>query len=619
MLKTIISSNLTKAAKEFNIKLYNFNVEKPAFDDHGDYATNIALVLAKSLKKSPMEVAQKIVTKIPETEFIKKIEIVKPGFINFYLKEEYLVKQLQEVIKKGKKFGSSNIGKKRKVVLEHTNVNPNKAFHIGHLRNACLGDSSKKILEFLGYDVEVQYYVDDTGVQVAVAVMALKDFGISPLKDEKYDHFVSRAYVNAMEELEKNDSLKIRQNEIINSLDKQEGELAEFARILSAKVIYGNLETMHNFDIEYDLLVWESDVLLSGFWEKTFEILKKSKVFKFIEAGKNKGCWVIEGVLGSDKVIIKSNGVVTYTGKDIAYHFWKFNILNKDFLYKKWPNKLQVKPLFTTAPDGKKSNKYGKAELAVNFIDKRQSFPQQAIKESLIMLSYGELSKNLYHVDYGVVFLSSKTAKDLGVEIADEKKQQAMSGRKGIEVLADDLLDLVERKISINHPKSPAVHQTAVGSIKYYMLNCNTHSDITFDHERALDIYGNTGSYIQYTFARCVSILSKAKNKGKIINYRKSYNKQELNLNREEIEVLRSIHQFPEIVQEAGMQYAPNLICNFTFELAKKFNTFYSKHHILNDSTDSPNEDFRLLLTAAVAQVIENGLNLLGIQAPSKM
>jgi len=615
LTKDKIIKVLKKTLQELKMQQKNILVEHPEKEIHGDYASNIALVLAKDFGLSPMKIAKQIVENFPETQLIKKIEIVQPGFINFFLKEDFLIKKLKEIVSSGKKFGSANIGQNKKVVLEHTNVNPNKALHIGHLRNACLGNSVERILKFLGYDVEVQYYVDDTGVQVAGTVLAVTELGIKPKKNEKYDHFASRAYVEATKRLKENPELKIKQSEIIQSLDNQKGRLADFAKKMTTKIIYDNLNTMYAFGIDYDLLVWESDILTSGFWEKAFEVLRKSNAFVKFKSGKYEDCWVIKKVLGDDKVIIKSDGVVTYTGKDIAYHLWKFDLLGKDFLYKAWSKKIQAKDLWTTSREGMASNKLGKADLVINFIDVRQIFPQQVVKKSLEILGYKKQSKNLIHVGYGIVSLSPKTAKELGVDISDKKTQYAMSGRKGIGVLADDILNLIEKKIKINHPESPAIYDVAIGAIKYYMLSYNTYSNIVFDYEQALSLYGNTGPYLQYTYTRCKSILMKARKRYKNVDVKQSYD----NPNIEEVAILRWIYRFPEIVQKAGSQYAPHLICDFLFELARRFNTLYEKHPILVHQKNREVSNFRILLTIAVGRIIESGLNLLGVNAPEKI
>lgn len=612
MAELKLKEKLDKVLKDIFGEAVDFDIEKPANRSFGDFATNAAMKLAKEMKKPPLEIADQIAKKLGKDDLIEKVEIKAPGFINFFIKKDYYIKELDQIISKNERYGESNIGDGKKVVLEHTNVNPNKALHVGHLRNSCLGNSCEKILEFSGYDVEAQYYVDDTGVQVAVTLLGLKKLDLKKKENEKFDHFAQRVYVAAQSAIEKDKTLEKEQKEIISSLDKQEGTDAVEAKDLATKVICANLETMHNLNIDYDLLVWESDILNEGFWQKAFNILKRNSKFIKAEKGKNAGCWVIQNVMGDDKVIVKSNGVATYTGKDIAYHLWKFNLLNKDFNYNLWPNNLQKKKLYTTSTNGQESLKFGRADIVTNFIDVRQTFAQEAVKESFKILGYEKEASSLFHIGYGIVFLSPKTAKALGVDVTDKKSRYPMSGRLGIGILADDLSSLLKENIKKDHSSSPSLDEIALGAIKYHMLKYNTYSDIVFDYEQALSLYGNTGPYLQYSYARCQSILKKA---GKKYNNMTKYD----NINEEETQILQTLIQFPEVVKEAAQNYSPNIICNYLHELAKSFNTFYSKHTVLSEKNPEEVKNFRLLLTAATAIVLKNGLNLLGIPAPEKM
>lgn len=614
MYKQQIKLELDKIIGKIGVNKANFTVERPSEEKFGDYATNIAMILAKELKKSPLEIAKEIAGKFPKFDFIERIEIEHPGFINFHLKNERLIANLSEIVAAGEKYGRQDIGKNKKIVLEHTAVNPNKALHIGHLRSACLGSACEKILEFLGYDVEVEYYVDDTGVQVAVSALGALELEIDPEPKEKYDHFAGRAYVEAVKALEKKKNLEKVRDKIINTLDKQEGNELAFLKEFVSSVIQANLETVGTFGIDYDVLIWESDILLGKFWEKTFEILKKNPNFYLARTGKNEGCWVMRDIAENEKIIVKSNGVVTYTGKDIAYHLWKFNLLENGFKYKKWPADKQKKSLFSTSQDGKESKNFGHADSVVNFIDIRQTFPQQVVKNCLEVLGYHKEADNFKHIAYGMVSLAPKAARDLGIETEEGKNKYAMSGRAGIVVLADDLLNLIETKLKQKHREAPEPRKIAAAAIKYLMLVHNTYSDVIFSYDKALDFYGNTGPYLQYTYARCRSVLKKAGRKPK---FDERFN--ELRLSRQEIDILRCFVHFSEIVLDSGKQFAPNLICNYLFELASRFNTFYNKRPILKSKKGPVSADFRVLLTAAAAQVLENGLNLIGIDRLEKM
>lgn len=619
MFKSEIKKELKKISQELGGSAeMRFNVEKPVFEKFGDLSTNLALVLAKELKMSPIEIAKKISLSFPTLTFLERVEIEQPGFVNFYIKKEALLLVTKEILQKKERFGSSEIFNGQKIVLEHTNVNPNKALHIGHLRSTCLGSSVENILRFLGAKPEVHYYVDDTGVQVSITGLGFKELEGSKTteeKEEKFDHLAGKIYSQTVKDLEDNSKLLAKQKEIIRILDSQEeGETLNFFQELTKKILKSNLETTTSLEVNYDLLVWESDILKNGFFKKALEIMKENPNFYFAKKGKNKGCLVMKDESENEKVLVKSSGEATYTGKDIAYHLWKFNLLGADFKYKKWEEKSS---LFTTAKDGKSSDKFGKADLVINFIDNRQSFPQEMVRLALSHLGFKKEAENMIHVGYGVVSLSPKTAKALGKEISETKNQYAMSGREGIFVLADDLLDLVKKEVWKKHPDSPANTEIAIGALKYTMLNYNPFSDIVFSYDKALDIQGNSGPYLQYTFARCQSILEKAKKIKKEAEFNQKY--AEIHLNDEERAILRSLFLFPQKVRRAGEKHSPNLLTNFLFDLASRFNSFYAKHHVLQKGQAPMVSEFRLLLVASTAQVLENGLKLLGIKPIKKM
>lgn len=585
------------------------DIERPLDEKNGDYSTNIAMVISKKLKRNPREIAEEIIAKTYFGDVFERVEVAGGGFINFYFSKKALADNINEIIEKKSDYGKTDFGIGKKVVLEHTNVNPNKALHVGHLRNACLGSAIEKILEATGYDVEVQNYIDDTGVQVAATALGLRELNPIQKEGEKYDHFASRVYVEAIEKMEQDPAFKDKQTEIICALDKHEGEIAVYVKDLAKKILIENLKSMREFEIDYDLLVWESDIIGFEFWLSAFELLKKSDKFYKAEEGKNAGCYVIEGVMGEQKVIVKSNSVVTYTGKDIAYHLWKYNLLKKDFLYKKFDETQQSKELFTTDPQGHKEDCFGRADVVVNIVDVRQSFPQQAVKESLKVLGYQDQSEKLNHVGYGVVNLSSKTAENLGVDVSSDRSSYAMSGRKGIGVLADDLLKEAIKLVKKNHPQTEAAKEVALGAIKYYMLNYNPYSDITFDLETAINIYGNSGPYIQYAHARCASLIKKVADRAEG-EPTQEYNKVELSL-------AKCLEQYNDVVLSSADNFSPNSLCNYLFELAKKFNAFYATCPIINESDDIFSS--RMRLVKSTKQILSNGLELLSIPSPDKM
>lgn len=585
------------------------NLERPLDEKNGDYSTNVAMVMAKKIGRNPREIAEEIISQTHFSDIFERVEVAGGGFINFYLSKKALADNISEIIEKKSDYGKTQTNSDKKVVLEHTNVNPNKALHVGHLRNACLGSAIERILESSGYDVEVQNYIDDTGVQVAGTALGLRELSPTQMEGEKFDHFASRVYVQAMEKIEQDPDFKGKQAEIIHALDKHEGEIAVYVKDLAKKILIENLKSMHEFEIDYDLLVWESDIIGFDFWLAAFELLKKSDKFYKAEDGKNAGCYVIDDVMGDQKVIVKSNSVVTYTGKDIAYHLWKYNLLGKDFLYKKFEKTAQQKDLFTTDPDGEQSDKFGRADMVVNIVDVRQNFPQQAVKESLKALGYHDQSAKMNHVGYGVVNLSAKTAESLGVDTSSAQSSYAMSGRKGIGVLADSLLEEAIKLVKKNHPQTESAKQVALGAIKYYMLNYNPYSDIVFDFETALNIYGNSGPYIQYAHARCASLIQKASDRKE--------GEPTVDFNEAELSLAKHLERYCDVITASGENFSPNLLCNYLFELAKKFNAFYATCQIINESDEVFSS--RMKLVRATKQILANGLGLLSISAPDKM
>lgn len=649
-----IYNAIKKCYPQVDVKAEDIQLEHPVEEAHGDYACNISMLLSKQLKANPLEIAQRVVnffyssnevlhqTVLDEVRsstnssrpaqqgsnnklpvFLEKIDIAGPGFINFWLSKKYLTNHLSKIQNEGINFGKNSTGSNKKVALEHTNVNPNKALHIGHLRNACIGQAIERLWEASGYNVEVQYYVDDTGDQVAGTVLALRTLKIEPQEGIKFDHFSWDMYAKISEMFQTDEEIVQKKQEILRAVEEGNNEIATFTKNVATKIIADNLATCHWYGFDYDVLIWEGDILRRGLWEESFKILKKSKAFVLDTEGKNKGCWVIKdkatgGELGGDKVIVRSNGTVIYAGKDIAYHMWKFNLLNIDFKYKLFPNAPQKKPLWTTTNDtGGENPGIGKVDIVLNVIDVRQTFTLGSVKVALKALGYPEQSNNMHHIGYGVVYMSKGSMVKMGFATEEGKNIYAMAGRAGIGIMADTLLDKVKLEVEKRFPDSAFQSQLiAVAAIKYGMLTYNTFSDIIFDLDASLALTGNTGVYLQYTYARAKSVINKESRTPYTVNSIR-HAVYGLRLENEELAILRTLYKFPEVVLMAAKNYAPNLVCNYLFDLAQKFNTFYDKLPILKAPQEQ--KEFRLQLTAATAQVIKNGLHLLGIEAPERM
>jgi len=638
----VISNSIKKAFKDlFNFDLLQVGVEHPQNPLWGDYSTNAALMSAKGLNKSPVSLAREVLKWLQGAdlgEYFENISVAGPGFINFTLSKDYLLSQAVLVLKESSNFGANSVGSGKKVALEHSNVNPNKAAHIGHLRNAVIGQFLERVYEFIGYDVKVQYYSNDLGVQVSTSLLGMEKFGLEfdPVKYKKFDHYAWDVYAKISQMIDSDTDLRKELEDLIIKLDSRDAEVSQKQSQLSKKILKDNLMTFSYLDVDYDLIVYESSIKDMFMWEKTFEILKKNKEVYLATEGNSKGCWLVKmddkdrisldgdkniDSIESNKIIVRSNGIPTYTGKDIAYHMWKFGLLGIDFRYNKVLLGTQNKDLYETGVSGDLMDLFSNSNIIIDVIDVRQTYAMGAVKKALEHLGYKEQSSNLIHINYGHVYLSHKTATKLGYKPdgEDDKEYLAMSGRKGIGVKIDDFILMVEESLRSSFGDFPNVKDVRNSVIKFDMLRYDTFQDIIFDVEDALNLKGFTGPYIQYTHARANSLLEKV---GYTVNtenldYMIEMFKK-LEINSSALEVLKVIYKFPEIVMQSARQYAPNLICIYLYDLCQKFNSFYNDSPIINAETQDI-KDFRLFLTASVRQVIKNGLYLLGINAVDRM
>ena len=620
----IVTTHVAKAgSRVFGSLKAPVRVEVPTAKEHGDLSTNLALIVAKQRNENPMQLAEKLAAELRNEMAFEKVVVAAPGFVNFFLKPAFLLSSLKKLVSGLDSFPKQ----KQKIVIEHTNVNPNKAMHIGHLRNAVLGDVINRVLRRAGFTTEVQYYVDDTGVQVVDTFLGLKELKDVKRQDgEKYDHFCWRVYTEINETYEEQPKLLQKRALILQELEEPASATAKSVHAMAVDVLRDHLWTMGQFSIDYDLLVWESHIVAMHFWGKAFELLKKSKDFIKETKGKNAGCWVIKNPTeqgdadhSPDKVIVKSDGTVTYTGKDIAYHLWKYDLLGADFLYAPWSNAQQEKKLTTTDPAGKKAKTFGHADRVYNVIDVRQAYPQAMVRFALETLGYGEQATALRHVSYGVVALSAKTSGLLGTGNKEKGARFSMSGRKGFGIKVDDLLtkmieEVKHRDYEVTSERTVEkikAHDVAVGAIKYFMLRYNPHTDIVFDLEEALSLQGNTGVYLQYAHARAAGILEKA---GTAAG---STQKEGYDLSPSERMLLAKLFLWPSVLADAAESLAVNDICTYAFELAERFNAFYEANPV--NTAEGSARIARLELVSSFKKVLYDIACILGIVAPDKM
>lgn len=646
-------------------------VEHPAHDEHGDYATNVAMLLAKSLRRPPLQIAAAIRDSLQASGSIggllDTVEAVPPGFINMRLNWHNWAEwsAIQDAEQEGGKGNEATVEDKSalKVVIEHTSINPNKAAHIGHLRNSCIGDTLARLYKRIGYRVEVHNYIDDLGNQLADTVVGLLHTG-SHKEHQRFGDFCWDTYATINKAYSANPALTEERTRVLHELEQGHSSTAWLGELVAEKIVREHTAEMRQFGIRYDVLVWESHLVRQGFWAAAFAKLKETAAFTQVEEGKLAGCWVLrqgggaegaalesstgtsqasneassgkhstEGTAASeaasdtdhqaDKVLVRSNGILTYTAKDIAYHLWKFGLLDQSFTY----TRFATDGLWTTASVQGVNKRFGRADIVLNVIDHRQQYPQAMVKQALEALGFTRQAERLQHVSYGVVSLSPGTAEELGIDTSDGKASYAMSGRQGIGVKVDDMLGLMEQVIEEKRSRRTGLSSRAIAAaaIRYYLLRYNLHTEVVFDLHKATEITGNTGVYLLYAHARAASIIARAEKEVKGIAAAVTRSTPEFpdplapNQGLEPVEyaLLRQIAYWPETLEDAAAERAPNLIGTYAHELATAFNTFYAACPILK--AEEGRRSFRVWLTAKYKETLGDALQVLGLPTPSRM
>jgi arginyl-tRNA synthetase len=641
---------------KYDLQLETIPLEIPPELKFGELATPIAFELARKLRKAPKVIAQEIVAALTGLDGFASFEVAGAGYINARLDRAAGVRATAAT--EAGAQAASGIHS----LVEHTSINPNKAAHIGHLRNAILGDTFVRLLRAAGQKVDVQNYIDNTGVQVADVVVgflhlegkSLADVRLLldelKLKGKRIDYYCWDLYAKTSQwytsgTAEENEARKKLRYATLHELEQGGNETAEVAELISTAVLRRHLETMLRLEIEYDFLPRESEILHLKFWETAFEQLKKTGVLYFETEGKNKGCWVMtrpgaettEGETNEDaKVIVRSNGTVTYVGKDIAYHLWKFGLLGKDFGYK---------PFFTypkhecwiSAEKGVEPHPhFGGAQAIYNVIDARQSDPQANVIQALRGMGHTEQADRYTHFSYEMVALTPRCAVELGYEVSAEDLERSyieVSGRKGFGVKADDLIDklIVATRAEVDArqtgrdevERQRIAKQIAIGALRYFMLKFTRNSVIAFDFKDALSFEGETGPYIQYAVVRARNIFRKAETtpEAELAEFTKL---AELDgyLQGEAAEDIWALWlraaRRTLVLEQCITTSEPAYLAKHAFQLAQEFNNFYHKHHILTE--EDPARKTFLLATAAVAlRELVLALSWLGIESPEAM
>ena len=655
-----LEQRLARRVSDFVRRTYDLDlpkvvVEQPPRVELGEYALPLAFELAKKLRKAPRKIAEETVAGLGPVEGFDKLEVAGAGYINARVKRSEMAAALAGDEKPSTQVPAG------KILVEHTSINPNKAAHIGHLRNAILGDTFVRLLRFAGREVDIQNYIDNTGVQVADVVAGFlfleKELRaqIEPLiQQPRFDYYCWDLYARVSQWYgQDKENLQARQ-EVLHAMEEGGNETAVFADLISAAVLRRHLETMDRLDIEYDFLPRESEILHLHFWEAAFAKLKDAGVLFFESSGKNKGCWVMrragtatpEGAGESEvaeedqKVIVRSNGTVGYVGKDIAYHMWKFGVLGRDFGYRKFYRYPNGHDCWVSTTVGALDHPhFGDVSEIYNVIDARQAEAQNTVIEALRELGYTEQADHYTHFSYEMVALTPRCATELGYQLSEEDKSRAfieVSGRKGFGVKADDLIDTLiataKKEVDARQTQASDAERTkiatqiAIGALRYFMLKFTKSSVIAFDFAEALSFEGETGPYAQYAVVRATNIFRKGGlDPEQLSRDVSSYvTVADLGgfLNGEEAndiwELWLAASKTSYIVDQCIATKEPAYLAKHVFQLAQLFNTFYHRYPILSEA-DEGRKKFLLATVAVVRRELMRALAVMGITAPPVM
>jgi arginyl-tRNA synthetase len=638
-------------------------VQDPPRPEMGDLASPVALQAAKRAGANPREMATRLVDYLTANpiEGVGEWTIAGPGFLNARLDRATVLTELMRgVLEPGQER------RHEKVIVEHTSINPNKAAHIGHLRNSVLGDTLARVFRREGFPTEVHNYIDDTGVQVADVVIGFLDLRAMSAEQvrelpEPFDFLCWDLYTEVSRRLDGDEALRQRRRDVLLALEENKGPEAEIAAVVVDRIVARHLGTMRRLGIEYDVLIREGDVLALDLWADAFERLRSSDNVYFAEEGKHEGCWMMHlaGTEGfseleeADKVLVRSNGVATYVAKDIAYHFWKFGLLERDFRYVPVPgvpSNADGGRVWESKRAGGEERGYGHADRAVTVIDVRQSYLQAIVQQSFFVVGEPEAGRNLTHFAYEMVALSPRTAKALGIPIgedAEDRQFVEMSGRKGYGVKADELLDELVRRASEEvgdrNPELAAEERDAIGraiaigAARYFLLKFSRNTVIVFDLEEALAFEGETGPYIQYAAVRAAHIFDRLRSQAgvdpdAVVESVLNGNSAEVpepvearavaeRLEQDEGELwslILALGKLDEVVRQARDSMEVAVLARYAFSLAQHFNRFYHGYPILQ-ADDPADRALRILVADAFRRQLQAVVGVMGIPVPERM
>ena len=626
---------------KYQLDLPNIVMEQPPKIAFGEFALPLAFELAKRLRKPPRKAAEEIVSGLEGVPGFKVFELAGAGYINAREDRSEFIRQMLS-------RDRCPATPKDKILVEHTSINPNKAAHIGHLRNAILGDTFVRLLREASHPVDVQNYIDNTGAQVADVVVGFEQLERKTYSEvealtraPRFDYYCWDLYARVSQWYEEDSVHKQIRLDTLHKLEADGNETARLADLISTAILKRHLETMQRLGIVYDFLPRESEILHLHFWELAFEQLKQKGVLRLETDGKNKGCWVMkrssasggENTEEDDKVIVRSNGTVTYVGKDIAYHLWKFGLLGRDFGYRRFYRYPDGQECWMSSESGEKDHPhFGGVSEIYNVIDSRQSDPQNNVIEALRALGYADQAAHYTHFSYEMVALTPRCAIELGYDVSEEDRKRAyieVSGRKGFGVKADDLLDALiasaQKEVDARHPergeheRKQIATQISIGALRYFMLKFTKSAVIAFDFKDALSFEGETGPYVQYAIVRVSSIFRKAGTSAEesLQRFNPAWGAM-LEAEDDIWELWLTAGKFSLMVDQCISTTEPAYLAKYAFQLGQLFNNFYHRHHILTEE-DVARKSLLLATAAVVRRELVRTLSILGIEAPDVM
>lgn len=616
----------------------DFDISESPRKEFGDFSCNVAFLLSKALRRRPVDIANEIIEKelkpyiekkkaTDSISFILSVESHPSGYINFKANISNLASWTLNEVLKNSKYGFNDLGKGKRIIIEHTSINPNKALHVGHMRNVVIGDILYRTLRATNHEVIVLNYIDDSGLQVADIVVGFRFAGF-PLypKDKtiKFDQYCGdEVYVKINEMYKEDKYLEEKRRLVLKEIELGTSEIAKFASEITMRVLKDQLKTCWRMKAHYDLLNYESHIVTSRLWSKTFEMLKEKGIATLQTEGKNKYCWVIKLENEEEKVIVRSDGTATYIAKDIPYAAWKLGLVEDPFFYYKFADQWDESILWATTLNPNPGNlghpTFNSGEKVITIIDSRQARLQRIIAA---VLSHLQTNNDRYiHLAYEAMTLSADTAKSLGLDIGDRQFMH-ISGRKGIYINADYILDKLQttayQEVRKRNPDisnditNRIAEEISISAIRYNLIKQDLDKIITFDIVDSLSLEGNTGPYLQYTYARSQRILEKYGNKNV------SSENFGLLIQEAEVNLIKMIAKMDLVIEETVKTLNPKLLARYAYDLATAFNIFYEKVHVLREK-DKETMFSRLALVKAFGVTLNNIFNVLGISALEKM